>query len=325
MYQRCDGIAWEGAPDICSWIPSCGKWRNGHDPPSKIVLLDISTNAAPPLEAYEFWHETAGTRAFFSKEEIVSRGHVSHHAGVNGHEGFDLGLVISGERKHRSKNDETRLTHSCGFFLYNAARPLRVKGGAGSGVHLLLRREVVEIALGPMPPVSAIAHALTCSRLTPVLKNQMLLLARIMGDLTQAESDFLLDQTARLALFAIKERAVSDTRPIHSVRAALFTDAQRYIERHFAYFDLDVNRIASDMGASRATLYRAFADRGLTVADAIREMRLARAQDMLKAGPLQISVDSIAEACGFAHTRSFQRAFRVRFGMNPSELRPRHR
>jgi AraC family transcriptional activator of tynA and feaB len=351
MLQRRDGIAWDWTPDIWPRKPKCGRWRHGHDPPSKVIFLDISTNAAPPLEVYSFWNEgfwnerdshkqkeranrPANANRSVSNDgslardrpETALRGRQHHYVSADGG-GIDLSLVISSERRQRSNNEHGRLTNSGGFFLYNASDHSRVAGEAGDAAHLLLRREIVEAALGgPMPPIAAMAEAMFRSRLTLVLRDQMLLVARTISDLNQAQLNFLLHQTARLALFAIEGSVVSDSHPsANPVRAALFTAAQRYIERHFADFDLDVGRIASNIGASRATLYRAFADHGLTVAEAIREKRLARAEALLKAGPMQVSIDAIAETCGFAHTRSFQRAFRMRFGVNPTEFRPRNR
>lgn len=178
-----------------------------------------------------------------------------------------------------------------------------------------------------MPSANSMAEAIVESHVAMFLREQLLLLAQVMATLTEEDNNFLLNQTARLALYTLKGMSMAPQRVLStdSVRAELFDAAQDYIQRHFSNFNLDSNRIAKGIGASRATLYRAYADRGCTVADAIRKIRLKHAEEMLRAGPVTTSIDVIAETCGFSYSRSFQRAFRASYGLNPSNLRPRGR
>lgn len=220
------------------------------------------------------------------------------------------------------------MIRAAGLFLYNAASHSSIGLEERGGVHLLLRREIVEGALGcPMPSANTMTEAMVESHVAMFLREQMLLLAQVMTTLTKEDNNFLLNQTARLALYTLKGMSVAPQGVLStdSVRAELYDAAQDYIQRHFSNFNLDANRIAKGIGASRATLYRAYADRGRTVADAIRKIRLEHAEEMLRAGPVSTSIDVIAETCGFSYSRSFQRAFRAFYGLNPSNLRPRVR
>ncbi len=340
MRQHCDGIAWDGTADNWRSMRNPGRWRNSNNPSDEIVFLDISTSAAPPLEAYDFWNDAIRSRVAVHRSEqnaasLSSRDAASEErteaqrssstpdrpiAGKGA--GIELTLLLG----LRSKNESALLMRSAGFFLFKTPSPSHPDCGAQEGVHLLLRREVVErVTGGPMPPANALAQALFEAPLSLILGNQMLALARSNQDLTRVEQDFLLNQIVQLVLFAIKHLAMvpRGERATHTFRKGLFNAAQRYIEEHFSLSDLDSHHIARGIGASRATLYRAYADHGWTVNDPIREARLVRARDMLRSGPVQQSIDSIAEICGFAYTRSFQRAFRTRFGVNPSDLRLR--
>lgn|GEM_PF-6515870 len=87
------------------------------------------------------------------------------------------------------------------------------------------------------------------------------------------------------------------------------------------YPNLAAKSLASLLNLSRATLYRAFHERGLTVAGYIREVRLQEAKRRLESSTPDMPVAAIAEACGFPDPNHFRRLFRERFGMSPSEVR----
>lgn len=341
-------LTWDWTPDVWRWMPGRGRWSPAYGQPREPAYLEISTDAAAPREAYDFWRETvwygfdadrredgtgfqARARVTLSEDAYfahyisveVSGGRSLNQSRADGHNGIELGMVLAGQRRHRLGNDETGLAQPGAFFVYDAAQPSRVGWEAHEGVHLSLRRETVEAALGgAMPSANVIAGALCTSRLAPVLREQMKLFAAHMNGLTRSERGFLFDQTVRLALFTLEGLAFTHRPPApEPARAELFVAAQRHIERHFTHFDLDAKRIASALGASRATLYRAFADQGVTVSGAIRMLRLARARHMLENAPTHVSVGEIAGHSGFADMRTFHRAFRDHFGISPREAR----
>ena len=100
---------------------------------------------------------------------------------------------------------------------------------------------------------------------------------------------------------------------------ALRSLAETYIGRHLHDPDLDPNRIAAALSISRTRLYEAFAGTE-GVAATILAARLDAAQRML-ALPGGAAIGVVLLDCGFRDAPTFNRAFRRRFGMTPTELR----
>lgn len=345
-------VFWDWSPDIWGWMPDRQRWAPDHGLPREPAYMEVSTDPAPPREAYDFWRETvwygfdgdqrtektpfhAQARVVLSDNEYfahyvsdgISGSRTAKQIRSDGHDEIELGLVLSGERQHRIATGETSVTLPGQFYFYDAAKPSRVKRNTHEGVHLSLQRQSVESVLsGKMPSAVDIGRMFQASRLAPVLKDQMMIFARHMQRLTRSERGFLLDQTVRLALFALEELAPRRKFQEHETsRATLFTAAQRYIERHFTDFDLNAQRIAFALGTSRATLYRAFADQGMSVNDTIRLARLTHARQLLERVTTPISISDIAGRSGFADLRTFHRAFKDHFGISPGQVRQQRR
>jgi AraC-like DNA-binding protein len=86
--------------------------------------------------------------------------------------------------------------------------------------------------------------------------------------------------------------------------------------------DLTPERIAVALGCSRASLYRAFARQGESVAAAIWRVRLERARRLLAAPEgIGLLVSEIAALSGFREMPTFTRMFKRRYGMTPSDAR----
>lgn len=93
---------------------------------------------------------------------------------------------------------------------------------------------------------------------------------------------------------------------------------QGYIERNLASADLGPAKLQAAFHISRSTLYRIFGSTG--VSDYIRQRRLHEALHDLRDYP-ERPIGAIAAHWGFSNERSFQRAFRGRYGMSPSQAR----
>jgi signal transduction histidine kinase/ligand-binding sensor domain-containing protein/DNA-binding response OmpR family regulator len=86
--------------------------------------------------------------------------------------------------------------------------------------------------------------------------------------------------------------------------------------------DLDVDFFASEIGMSRAQLYRKFnALTNQTVKEFVRTVRLRKAAEMLETGKYQVS--EVAYAVGFSDLPYFTRSFKSQFGVNPSKYTKR--
>ena len=100
-----------------------------------------------------------------------------------------------------------------------------------------------------------------------------------------------------------------------------FQRACELIDTKYDDFQLTPAAVVQYAGCSRATLYRAFQQHGLTVSGYIQQVRLEQVQrDLASAGP-RIPISSIAMDCGFECLRHFHRLFKQVFGDTPGAYR----
>ncbi|MBQ2263635.1 MAG: helix-turn-helix domain-containing protein [Loktanella sp.] len=71
--------------------------------------------------------------------------------------------------------------------------------------------------------------------------------------------------------------------------------------------------------APRFTVF--FADHDVTVAGAIRELRLQRLMRLLQTAPDGLPIVRLAERCGLYDAPNVNQMFRKRFGMSPRDIR----
>lgn len=80
--------------------------------------------------------------------------------------------------------------------------------------------------------------------------------------------------------------------------------------------------IARRMGCSVRYVYRAFEVECLTPSDYIWDLRVQKAAEKLRdAGGYAGEISEIAFALGFSSSAHFSRAFRLRYGVSPSQWR----
>jgi len=103
----------------------------------------------------------------------------------------------------------------------------------------------------------------------------------------------------------------------------IWSAATRYIDLHLAT-RLSVDDVARAAITSRRQLQRVFADAGeTTVREYITVARMRRATMLVLESDAPLSL--IAPAVGYGHVSAFIKAFRLRYGTTPIELRRRHR
>ena len=92
-----------------------------------------------------------------------------------------------------------------------------------------------------------------------------------------------------------------------------------YIKEHLCDMNLTVEKVCRTFGASRATVYREFAQEG-GIVRYIQRLRLQRALlDLAKSNGARGIVAGIAQNYGYSDTSNFSRAFRQQFGAAPTE------
>lgn len=105
---------------------------------------------------------------------------------------------------------------------------------------------------------------------------------------------------------------------IRSPDEQLLQKVLAYVEEHIADSDLKIDKICQSIGLSRAQLYRKMkALTGYSMADLIKEVRLKRAQQLLRDKKFLIS--EVAYMVGFNDPEYFRKSFKGRYGYSPSE------
>jgi AraC-like DNA-binding protein len=105
-----------------------------------------------------------------------------------------------------------------------------------------------------------------------------------------------------------------------SIQQARIAAMKRSIEQNLGDPDLGIETLLKDFGASRATIYRDFAEDG-GLQHYIHMRRLQRAFLLLsEAPPGRGAVQDVATRCGFSSLAHFSRSFRARFGFAPSDV-----
>nr|WP_279591236.1 AraC family transcriptional regulator [Modestobacter marinus] len=83
---------------------------------------------------------------------------------------------------------------------------------------------------------------------------------------------------------------------------------------------LDADAVAAACHLSRRTLFRLFESEPESLGDALRRLRVAAAQRLLREAP-RLPLAAVAGRCGFSGDAQFHRAFRTVTGMTPAAYR----
>lgn len=111
-----------------------------------------------------------------------------------------------------------------------------------------------------------------------------------------------------------------DSQDDETFRQARISAFKRYVDQHLADPNLGMESLLREFGASRATIYRDFAEVG-GLQHYILERRLQRAYRLLaEASPNRGHVQDVASRCGFTSLAHFSRRFRESFGVAPSDI-----
>lgn len=108
-------------------------------------------------------------------------------------------------------------------------------------------------------------------------------------------------------------------------RLPLQTDTRPEVRAHHLLLNAvsrptNIKEIAATLKVSREHLTRSYREAfGVSPAEALRELRLQRACELLQVTTLD--VQEIAVQCGMPEVNTFHRAFRRRFGISPQQFR----
>jgi AraC-like DNA-binding protein len=168
--------------------------------------------------------------------------------------------------------------------------------------------------LRPIPPNSEALRLLT--GYAGVLQDEQALATPELCELVAAHVHDL----AALALGATRETATLANG--RGVRAARLRAIKTDILAHLADRALSLDAVAARHGISSVYVRKLFADDQGTFTDFVLDGRLSRAHRLM-GDPRSCgrTISDIAYACGFGDLSYFNRAFRRRYGMTPSDAR----
>jgi transcriptional regulator GlxA family with amidase domain len=107
--------------------------------------------------------------------------------------------------------------------------------------------------------------------------------------------------------------------------AARLNAIKQDIERGLALQNLSVSGLALRHRCTARSIQRMFEAEGTTFTDYVLAQRLVRAHRLLSDPHRREKISAVALDCGFGDVSYFNRAFRRRYGVAPSDVRPRAR
>ncbi|SFG57900.1 AraC family transcriptional regulator [Methylobacterium gossipiicola] len=184
-------------------------------------------------------------------------------------------------------------------------------------IGLCIPRRAFDARVGEIGDLHRSVLSRSGSALTRLLSDHMATMADCLDASDETQRGLLSVATAALCNAALTP--VSDSG--HNRPAVVAIEIRQFIEANLGRFDLGVEMLCARFGLSRTPLFAIFEeDRG--VLTYVRTRRLAMAMRMLSGvdagGPDRVS--GVAYACGYENQKSFSKAFRARYGVNPRDV-----
>lgn len=333
--------------DVWSWTPEEGRWsEKQHSSPKEAVHIRLDTENLRPHERYDFWRDialydvdadrrvavppfsaqaagiiSAEGSVFINKADALSGKRRRGQSDRDGCEDVAIGLVLGGKRG-LEEGDERSQSVAGQFLVYDARRESRLAWSSYQTVHLVMRRPLVEAALGEVGSSRDLARRLEAAPTGRILAAHLRALGGDLDKLGPGERAGMLGITLDLAQLALRDVAGrSWDHEEAAVASGVFAAALRLIDANLANPELGPQMLAKLLGCSRATLYRCFAEQDMPIAVAIRKRRLLWAREMLRSAPAHVSIGEIAVRCGYHDPAYFSRAFRQEYGFSPRDAR----
>lgn len=232
-----------------------------------------------------------------------------------------IGFMLSGRRdydtgfwRHRAEAGQ--------LYLYDAAISSRLDMSEHRVTYLSIKADAVDRILPQgRPDLASLLRRLEQSPVLPFLQMQLAMLMETRRRPEPLDSGRLLDIAIDLALLMLQQAPDLPDMDVGELRRGLIIAAQHLIVTNLDNARLDADFIAGRLGVSRATLYRAFAAHGLTVAGHIRAIRLIRARHLIEHSAADDKIGDIILHCGIEDSVHFARQFRELFGIRPSEVK----
>ncbi|MBZ6077607.1 AraC family transcriptional regulator [Microvirga puerhi] len=195
------------------------------------------------------------------------------------------------------------------------SQPMEILRPRHRDISLICSRERVANALGYDPSKLA-GFRLPHRGIGALLRSHLRLMAAEVTRLTAEQRAVALSSAVEMGLAALQ----AELRKVdhECVPDGLYQAARLIIRRDCGDPEFDLRVLVRELGCSRATLYRLFAERGESVAATIWSTRIENAYAMLTTSVHRyLRVGEVAQRCGFTDQSTFNRMFKRRYDVTP--------
>lgn len=240
-------------------------------------------------------------------------------------DGADMVFLVSADVPlHVAQNGRER--------VLDAGEAIFLRGSESSTIQSRDRARFINISV-PMDELAPLLPSFQDPSMI-VVSRQSDLLGLLLGyaRLLQAPHRQYSDQLGRLAAGHIRDLMAamvgsgadrgSSAREGGGVRAARLRAIKADIDRHLCGPGLSIDAIAMRHNISPRYIRKLFQEKQTTFSDFVLFLRLERSRQMLRApAHAACTIASIAHGCGFNDLSYFNRTFRRRYGITPTDFR----
>lgn len=208
-----------------------------------------------------------------------------------------------------------------GLIVFDLAQKVQSKTTNFQNLSLIVPRDLLDNSLTKQTN----QHLRVFSEKEPIaalLRDHMLSLKRLASQFNIQESIDIAPASIGLVAACLNSSVDPERKEqANGVFMAQLTIIRRYIESNLSNPGLSANWIAQNVGVSRSKLYQIFENFG-GVGNYVRDRRLRRAMmSLVDNRSNHRSIYDIALASGYTSDAAFSRAFRVKFGCSPKDVR----
>jgi AraC-like DNA-binding protein len=209
-----------------------------------------------------------------------------------------------------------------GLLLLDLSQDTEAQSSDGfNSLHLFLPRRLIEDKL-THPDDHNLRFMSERDPLVKMLHEQIVALNRYVDQLDDTQIA-VLQETIALLLTTCLNTASQGAEATQALRHDIskLVRIRRYFRDNLLASDLSAEKAARDLGVSRSSLYSLFQHQG-GVMQYLRDMRLKHAYHVLS-NPMarSRSIYDIALECGYSSDTGFIRAFRLKYGVTPGDVR----
>lgn len=310
--------------------------------PVHVRRTESDTNKLPVQDQFEFWRESTAniglverpdlydtpfnassvncftTTAAYSRHSILSKSSIERSPRYVANMGVDALAIqyrLSGEETANSF-DHGRLFFGGDVRILDLSQPFSSTNLFYDNIGILVSKKDL---MDRLPELGSF-HGVTLPNtpITDLLKSHMVSVMGAVPKISQAHAEKISRLTLEMLSFTLTASSTSSALESESMNSPILRAVQLYISQHLGDPTLSPDKIARNVGVSRAKLFRVCKLYG-TPMEMVRYKRLRRAMELLKSESSE-GVANVAYTVGYENRGSFSRAFKNEFGFTAFEF-----